>query len=90
MPTQLASMLPPNPIVQPTAIDTKYEELKIIMTIQTKALEALQAFVVAKKDPEIVEIMMRLSPLAENVYDEVFPAKYNMPTFTKFDRDGNP
>lgn len=50
-------MLPPNPIVQLVAIDTKYEKLKAIMAIQAQAIEVLQVYVATKKDPKVVEIM---------------------------------
>lgn len=32
-PTQLAPVLPQNPIIQPPTVDIKYKELKTIMTI---------------------------------------------------------
>lgn len=88
MPVRLTSVVPTSPL-QPVVMlerepSTKNpNSLKLRVTYQT-SIENL------KKKTASSDKVKCLQSLADGVYDEMLSLKYKWPSFTKFDRTGNP
>ena len=50
----------------------------------------LQIEVAKKKADTATEMMKKLRPLSEDIYNEAMPERYRRPTFTKYNGDTNP
>ena len=53
-------------------------------------MNALQIQVAKNKDDTATEVMKKLRPLAEEIYNEVMPKRYRCPTFCKYSGETNP
>ena len=69
------------PIVQQSMLN-EIQSIKDSMT-------ALQIQVAKKKYDTATEVMKKLRPLAEEIYNEVMPERYRRPTFSKYSGETN-
>ena len=53
-------------------------------------MTALQIQVAKKKDDSATEVIKKLRPLADEIYNEVMPERYKRPTFSKYNEETNP
>lgn len=76
--------------ITPQTIQNVSHLLNLRIERMETALAIMQASLEAKKAFDVMNVMKRLHPLAEEVYNEVLPEKYKIPIFTKFSGNSDP